>query len=153
MTKAELVNEIAKKTSIEEAVVLQTVESLMKVIRESLVNGENVYLRGFGSFVVKKRAQKVGRNITKNTFVVIPEHFVPAFKPVKTFITKVKSNRKGVNQLSSIRELNNTASNPLSTINNSVNRGAGKVVSIKRTPLAERSWDEIRGMGGKVSNG
>jgi DNA-binding protein HU-beta len=153
MTKAELVNEIAKKTSIEEAVVLQTVESLMKVIRESLVNGENVYLRGFGSFIVKKRAQKVGRNITKNTFVVIPEHFVPAFKPVKTFITKVKSNRKGVNQLSSIRELNNTAANPLSTIKNSVNRGAGKVVSIKRTPLAERSWDEIRGMGGKVSNG
>lgn len=153
MTKAELVTEIAKKTSIEEAVVMQTVESLMKVIRESLVNGENVYLRGFGSFVVKKRAQKVGRNITKNTFVVIPEHFVPAFKPVKTFVTKVKSNRKGVNQLSTIREMNNTATTrTLNTVNNSVNRGAGKVVSMKRTPLAERSWDEIRGMGGKVSN-
>ncbi len=91
MTKAELVSEIANKTAIDEAVVLQTVESLMKVIRESLVNGENVYLRGFGSFIVKKRAQKVGRNITKNTFVVIPEHFVPAFKPVKTFVSRVKT--------------------------------------------------------------
>ena len=93
MTKAELVTEIAVKTGLEEATVLLTVESLMKVIRESLVNGENVYLRGFGSFIVKRRAQKIGRNITKNTFVVIPEHFIPAFKPVKTFVTKVKTNR------------------------------------------------------------
>ena len=81
MTKAELVNEISIKTGIEKMVVQNVVESMMKVVKNSLVQQDNVYLRGFGSFIVKKRAQKTGRIITKNTAIIIPEHFIPAFKP------------------------------------------------------------------------
>ena len=94
MTKAELVNEISTKTGIEKVAVQETVESLMKVIKTSIVNGESVYLRGFGSFLVKKRAQKTGRNISKNTTIIIPEHSIPAFKPAKTFVEKVKNTSK-----------------------------------------------------------
>jgi DNA-binding protein HU-beta len=94
MTKAELVSEISTKTGIEKIAVQETVESLMKVIKSSLVNGESVYLRGFGSFIVKKRAQKTGRNISKNTTIIIPEHSIPAFKPAKTFTEKVKNGKK-----------------------------------------------------------
>jgi len=90
MTKAELVNEISNKTGIEKLQVQTIVESTMKVIRQSLINNENVYLRGFGSFIVKKRAKKTGRIITKNT-IIIPEHYIPAFKPAKTFVERVKS--------------------------------------------------------------
>ena len=90
MTKAELVNEVSTKTGKEKVQVQNTVESMMKVIRTSLVNNENVYLRGFGSFIVKKRAEKTGRIITKNTTIIIPEHYIPAFKPAKTFTEKVK---------------------------------------------------------------
>ena len=153
MTKAELVTEIAAKTGIEEATVLQTVESLMKVIRESLVNGENVYLRGFGSFIVKRRAQKIGRNITKNTFVVIPEHFIPAFKPVKTFVTKVKINRtKTMSNSSSVNE-SYTGSGRHSVSMNTGATATGKVVSLTRPKLADKSWDDIRGISvGKTMN-
>jgi DNA-binding protein HU-beta len=91
MTKAELVNEISTKTGIEKVAVQQTVESMMKVIRNSLINNENVYLRGFGSFIVKKRAKKTGRIITKNATIIIPEHYIPAFKPAKTFTERVKN--------------------------------------------------------------
>ncbi len=91
MTKAELVNEIATKTGIEKVAVQQTIESMMKVVRNSLINDENVYLRGFGSFIVKKRAKKTGRIITKNATIIIPEHYIPAFKPAKTFTERVKS--------------------------------------------------------------
>lgn len=91
MTKAELVNEISTKTGIEKVAVQQAVESMMKVIRNSLINNENVYLRGFGSFIVKKRAKKTGRIITKNASIEIPEHFIPAFKPAKTFTERVKN--------------------------------------------------------------
>jgi DNA-binding protein HU-beta len=91
MTKAELVNEISNKTGIEKLQVQTIVESTMKVIRQSLINNENVYLRGFGSFIVKKRAKKTGRIITKNTTIIIPEHYIPAFKPAKTFVERVKS--------------------------------------------------------------
>ena len=91
MTKAELVSEVAAKTGIEKVAVQETVEAMMKVIKTSLANNENVYLRGFGSFIVKKRAQKTGRNISKNTTIIIPEHSIPAFKPAKTFTEKVKS--------------------------------------------------------------
>ncbi len=90
MTKAEIVNEISNKTGIGKITVLKTVEALMEVIKDTLVDGENVYLRGFGSFVVKKRAEKTARNISKNTVMIIPAHNIPSFKPAKEFLTKVK---------------------------------------------------------------
>lgn len=90
MTKAELVNEIAKNTGVDKASVLATVESMMEVIKETLSNDENVYLRGFGSFIVKRRAEKTARNISKNTTIIIPEHNIPAFKPAKRFVEQVK---------------------------------------------------------------
>lgn len=90
MTKADVVNEIAEQTGLERAEVLQTVEAFMVSVKNSLSKGDNVYLRGFGSFIVKKRAQKTGRIITRNTTIIIPEHHVPAFKPAKTFVQSVK---------------------------------------------------------------
>ena len=90
MTKAEVVNEIAKKTGIEKAVVLSTVETFMEVVKESLVNQEPVYLRGFGSFIIKERAEKTARDIHKETTLIIPAHNIPAFKPAKTFVQEVK---------------------------------------------------------------
>lgn len=83
-------NEIAEQTGLERAEVLQTVEAFMVSVKNSLSKGDNVYLRGFGSFIVKKRAQKTGRIITRNTTIIIPEHHVPAFKPAKTFVQSVK---------------------------------------------------------------
>lgn len=94
MTKADIVNEIAKNTGIEKVTVQKTVEALMDTIKSSMVTGNNVYLRGFGSFIVKKRAKKTARNISKNTTIIIPAHNIPAFKPAKSFITKVKSHVK-----------------------------------------------------------
>ena len=94
MTKADIVNEISDKTGIEKLQVQHTVEAFMTSVKSSLAKGQNVYLRGFGSFIVKKRAQKTGRIISKNTTIVIPEHHVPAFKPAKTFVNKVKSSVK-----------------------------------------------------------
>jgi DNA-binding protein HU-beta len=94
MTKADIINDIAEKTGIEKVVVQASVEAFMKSVRNSMVSGENVYLRGFGSFIVKKRAEKTGRNISKNTTIIIPAHYIPAFKPAKTFAEKVKKNVK-----------------------------------------------------------
>ena len=94
MTKADIVNEISEKTGIEKIAVQASVEAFMKSIRNAMIEGKNVYLRGFGTFVVKKRAEKIGRNISKNTTVVIPAHFIPAFKPAKTFSERVKKNVK-----------------------------------------------------------
>ena len=94
MTKAEIVNEIAEKTGVEKVAVQAAVETFMKVVKNSLSRGDNVYLRGFGSFIVKRRAEKTGRNISKNTTVIIPAHHVPAFKPAKTFVERVKKNVK-----------------------------------------------------------
>ena len=94
MTKSEVVNEISRNTGIEKTVVLKTVEALMETIKESLVNGENIYLRGFGSFIIKTRAEKTGRNISKNTTIIIPAHNIPAFKPAKTFVNDVKNDVK-----------------------------------------------------------
>jgi len=91
MTKAEVVNEIAKKTGIEKAVVLSTVETFMEVVKESLINQEPVYLRGFGSFIIKERAEKTARDIHKETTLIIPAHNIPAFKPAKTFVQEVKN--------------------------------------------------------------
>lgn len=94
MTKADIVNQIAETTGIEKVAVQATVEAFMKTVKESMSNGQNVYLRGFGSFIVKKRAQKKGRNISKNTTIVIPAHYIPAFKPAKTFVNLVKKKVK-----------------------------------------------------------
>ncbi len=94
MTKADIVNEISKNTGIEKITVQKTVEAFMEVVKDSLTKEKNVYLRGFGSFIVKKRAQKTARNISKNTTIIIPEHSIPAFKPAKSFVSKVKNNIK-----------------------------------------------------------
>ena len=90
MTKADIVNEISKTTGIEKGAVLETVEKFMEVVKDSLANGENVYLRGFGSFIIKKRSEKTARNISRNTTIIIPEHNIPAFKPAKVFMEEVK---------------------------------------------------------------
>jgi DNA-binding protein HU-beta len=94
MTKTDIINDIAEKTGIEKVAVQASVEAFMKSVRNSMVSGENVYLRGFGSFIVKRRAEKTGRNISKNTAIIIPAHYIPAFKPAKTFAEKVKKNVK-----------------------------------------------------------
>jgi bacterial nucleoid DNA-binding protein len=90
MTKADIVSEIAKSTGVEKVQVQAIVEAFMESIKTSLTQKNNVYLRGFGSFIVKKRAKKVARNISKNTTITIPEHNIPAFKPAKSFAAKVK---------------------------------------------------------------
>lgn len=90
MTKADIVAKIANETGIDKATVLNVVESFMVSVKDSLVNEEDVFLRGFGSFIVKKRAKKVARNISKNTTIVIPEHNIPAFKPAKSFAEAMK---------------------------------------------------------------
>ena len=90
MTKADIVNEIAKSTGIDKASILETVEKFMETVKDSLANNENVYLRGFGSFIVKTRSQKTARNISKGTTLIIPEHKIPAFKPAKVFMDQVK---------------------------------------------------------------
>lgn len=94
MTKAEVISEIAEKTGIEKTDVAATVEAFFKVVKDSMSNGNNIYVRGFGSFINKKRARKVARNISKNTAIIIDEHYIPAFKPSKTFIAKIKSSKK-----------------------------------------------------------
>ena len=91
MTKAELVNTISNKLGTEKNETQKVVEAFMQEIRTSMYNGDNVYLRGFGSFIIKTRAAKTGRNISKNTAIEIPAHNIPAFKPSKTFVEKVKT--------------------------------------------------------------
>lgn len=90
MTKAEIVSEIAAKTGLEKQVVLTVVEGMMDTIKTSMINGNEVFLRGFGSFIIKHRAEKTARNISKNTTIIIPAHNIPAFKPAKEFMDKVK---------------------------------------------------------------
>lgn len=85
MIKAEIVNEIARTTGIDKASVLAVIEGLMTSIKDSLAHGENVYLRGFGSFIVKSRKEKLARNISKNTTDIVPAHNIPAFKPANVF--------------------------------------------------------------------
>ena len=92
MTKADIVNEISRTTGIEKAAVQTTVEAFMEAIKGSVIDGKN--LRGFGSFVVKKRAEKTARNISKNVTIKIPEHFIPSFKPSKSFVNQVKDQVK-----------------------------------------------------------
>ena len=90
MTKAEIVSEIASKTGIDKREVLMVVENLMDTIKTTMTNGEEVFLRGFGSFIIKRRAEKTARNISKNTTMIVPAHNIPAFKPAKEFLEKVK---------------------------------------------------------------
>ncbi len=90
MRKSDLITNISDKTGIAKVDVLVSLETMLKEIKESLAKGENIYIRGFGSFITKKRAAKIGRNIKKNVAVEIPEHFIPAFKPSKEFINEVK---------------------------------------------------------------
>ena len=94
MTKADLVSKISDKLGIEKGDVQATVESFMNEVKSSLESGDNVYLRGFGSFIVKTRAEKTGRNISKNTTIKIPAHNIPAFKPAKVFVESVKTSVK-----------------------------------------------------------
>jgi DNA-binding protein HU-beta len=91
MTKQEIVAKINKQTGVDKATALTVVESFMDQVKESLSMEENVYLRGFGSFILKKRAKKTARNITQNTTMIIPEHNIPAFKPAKVFFDAVKA--------------------------------------------------------------
>lgn len=90
MTKADIVSDIARKTGVEKVEIQTVVEAFMESIKTSLIKKEAVYLRGFGSFIVKTRKQKVARNISMNTTITIPEHDVPAFKPAKSFAAKMK---------------------------------------------------------------
>ncbi len=90
MTKAEVVSEISRATGLEREAVLQTVEQFMVVVKDSLANGENVYLRGFGTFAIKTRAQKTARNISKGEVVIVPEHNIPSFKPSPEFKDMMK---------------------------------------------------------------
>ena len=94
MTKADVINQIAEKTGIDRSDVTTTVETLFTVVKDSMAEGENIYVRGFGSFVNKKRAKKIARNISKNTAIVIDEHFVPSFKTSKVFVEQVKVSDK-----------------------------------------------------------
>lgn len=91
MRKADLINKVSENTQIPKVDVLVTLENILMVIKNSLGEGEGVFIRGFGSFVVKKRAAKVGRNIKKNISITIPEHYIPAFKPAKEFVYEIKS--------------------------------------------------------------
>lgn len=93
MTKADIVARIAQQTGVEKEVAMTVVEAFMETVKDSMVAGNEVFLRGFGSFIIKKRAKKVARNISKNTTIVIPAHFVPAFKPAKTFLEAVKEGK------------------------------------------------------------
>ena len=90
MTKAEIVAAVASETGVEKNAVQNVIETFMAVVKNTMKNGENVYLRGFGSFIIKKRAQKTGRNISKNITITSPEHNIPAFKPAKTFMEDVR---------------------------------------------------------------
>jgi DNA-binding protein HU-beta len=92
MRKADLVNAISEKTGVAKVDVLVTLEELFKEIKSTMTKGENVYIRSFGSFVIKRRAKKVGRNIKKGKSIEIPEHYIPSFKPAKIFVEEVKTN-------------------------------------------------------------
>ena len=94
VTKADIINEIAEKTGVDKADVTASVEAFFSVVKSSMSNGNNIYIRGFGSFINKKRKKKIARNISRNTALVIDEHFVPSFKPAKIFVNKIKNSDK-----------------------------------------------------------
>ncbi len=94
MTKADVINEIAEKTAVDKADVTASVEAFFSVVKTSMANGHNIYIRGFGSFINKKRKKKIARNISRNTALVIDEHYIPSFKPAKIFVSKIKTSEK-----------------------------------------------------------
>ena len=94
MTKADVISEIAEKTGVDKADVTASVEAFFSVVKSSMANGHNIYIRGFGSFVNKKRKRKIARNISRNTALVIDEHYIPSFKPAKIFVNKIKTSEK-----------------------------------------------------------
>jgi DNA-binding protein HU-beta len=94
VTKADVIAKISEKTGIEKSDVQDTVEAFFDIVKSSMAEGENIYVRGFGSFVNKKRAKKVARNILKQTAIIIDEHYVPSFKPSKVFVEKIKKSEK-----------------------------------------------------------
>lgn len=94
MTKADIINEIAEKTGVDKADVTASVEAFFSVVKANMSSGHNIYIRGFGSFINKKRKRKIARNISRNTALVIDEHYVPSFKPAKIFVNKIKSSEK-----------------------------------------------------------
>ncbi len=94
MTKSDVINEIAEKTGVDKADVTASVEAFFSVIKSSMASGNNIYVRGFGSFINKKRKRKIARNISRNTALVIEEHFIPSFKPAKVFVNKIKNSEK-----------------------------------------------------------
>lgn len=104
MTKAEVIAEIAERTGVSKEDVQNAVEAFFKVVQKSMENGENIYVRGFGSFINKKRARKVARNISKNTAMIIEEHYVPSFKPSKSFVEKIKNSEALNNRLAEERK-------------------------------------------------
>lgn len=94
MTKADIINQITEKTGIDKSDVTATVEAFFSMVKTNMSNGHNIYVRGFGSFINKKRKKKIARNISRNTAIVIDEHFIPSFKPAKIFISKIKNSDK-----------------------------------------------------------
>ncbi|MBX2903579.1 MAG: integration host factor subunit beta [Chitinophagales bacterium] len=94
MRKADIVSRVAEQTGVPKVDVLVALEAFFKEVKSSLKSGENVYVRGFGSFILKKRAKKIGRNIKKNVAVEIPEHYIPSFKPAKVFAEQIKKGTK-----------------------------------------------------------
>jgi DNA-binding protein HU-beta len=94
VTKADVINQIAEKTGIDKADVTASIEAFFSIVKNSMSGGHNIYVRGFGSFVNKKRKKKIARNISRNTAIVIDEHYIPSFKPAKVFINKIKSSDK-----------------------------------------------------------
>jgi len=96
MRKADLIATISEKTGVAKVDVLVTLESFFDEVKDTLESGENIYIRGFGSFVIKKRAKKIGRNIKKGKSIVIPEHYIPSFKPAKIFVEAVRKKVKSL---------------------------------------------------------
>ncbi|TRX58395.1 integration host factor subunit beta [Fulvivirga sp. M361] len=94
MTKAEVISEISEKTGVPKEDVSVTIEAFFSIVKEEMAEGKNIYVRGFGSFVNKRRKKKIARNISKNTAIVIDEHFIPSFKPSKVFVEKIKESKK-----------------------------------------------------------
>lgn len=94
MTKADVIAEIAEKTGIDKADVSHSIEAFFNIVKSSMSSGQNIYIRGFGSFVNKKRKKKIARNISRNTAIIIDEHYIPSFKPAKIFVNKIKNSDK-----------------------------------------------------------
>lgn len=94
MTKADVIAQIAEKTGIDKADVSHSIEAFFNIVKTSMSSGQNIYIRGFGSFVNKKRKKKIARNISRNTAIIIDEHYIPSFKPAKIFVNKIKNSEK-----------------------------------------------------------